>query len=177
MCSTPVERRSRTTGDRRTRCDTPVSRADRRTPVSAVHRRWAARVPPVRRQRSIRVVNRDDESHTHASVALLHRQPLLTDEVGLLACLQVAHDDIFEEPRGGCASACTVVPHAHVVQRAQRPRRESVRRRFCSSMVRSNTNVGTAMRNESMPPRCRTRRLGSANVRTVVSACSPAITN
>ena len=177
MCSTPAERRSRTTGDRRTRCDTPVSRADRRTPVSAVHRQWAVRVPPVSRQRTMHAVKRDDEGRTHASVALLHGQPLLTDEVGLLACLQIAHDDIFEEPRGGCAAACTVVPHAHVVQRAQRPRRESVRRRFCFSIARWSIHVGTAMRNESMPPRCRTRRLGSANVRTVVSACSPAITN
>ena len=59
------------------------------------------------------------EGRTHRSVALLHGEPVLADEVELLHRLQVTDDDVFQEPRRRRALARVVVPHANVVQQSQ----------------------------------------------------------
>ena len=56
------------------------------------------------------------KSHTHCAVALLDRQPVLADEVGLLHRLQITNDDVFEKPRGRPSLARVVMPHTNVVQ-------------------------------------------------------------
>ena len=46
------------------------------------------------------------------TVAFLNGQPLLTQEIGAFACLQIVHNDVLEEPGGVGSFARIVVPHS-----------------------------------------------------------------
>ena len=53
---------------------------------------------------------------SHQAIVFLHRQPVLTDEVGLLHRLQIPHEDILEKPRRRCSSPGVIMPYTDVVQ-------------------------------------------------------------
>ena len=39
-----------------------------------------------------------NQCSTYSAVILLHGEPILTDEIGLLHRLQIANNDVFQEP-------------------------------------------------------------------------------
>lgn len=54
----------------------------------------------------------DGQKTFDLAAGLLHRQPVLKEEIRFLQRLQIAHDDVFEKPRGRIAFAGVVVPDA-----------------------------------------------------------------
>ena len=150
-------RRSKTTDDPRTHCDTPAWTRRRRTLAFVGHQRRGEHVRSNHARR--RVCHRRsqlDPCSTHRSVVLLDGEPILTDEIGLLHRLQITNNDVFQKPRSRCSTTRIVMPDTNVIQWSQRSTKISIEH---SCVGRTDaSHFGTLMTNASMPPRAKMGR-------------------